>query len=82
MRDRTDPHARDRGVLLARQDSAVRCLCGKADGCDRRRARLDRRHLPRMAARRRIASDAAVVCDKTLDRKINFTEQNSIGKFV
>ena len=25
---------------------------------------------------------AAVVGDKTLDRKINFTEQYSIGKFV
>jgi hypothetical protein len=58
MRDRTDPHARDRAFLIARNDPPLGVSAESAVAAIEDALRLDRQHLPRMPTRRPIASDA------------------------
>ena len=50
-KDRADPHARDRALIVARQEPPVRRLSGRSGRRRGGRARLDRRCLPGVRAR-------------------------------
>lgn len=48
MRDRADPHARERALQIAREGSAARGLSRRGGRRSSRRAGYHRRHLPGM----------------------------------
>ena len=54
MKDRADPHARERAFVIARQEPPPGLSAEGGGRRNRRSSRIDRRHLPGMSARRRI----------------------------